>query len=69
MTKIPKRKKKTGNFFFTKKGGILSPSTCDSDTEKILVSLRLNTIHLYYITDKIMTSDLNVSKYTMTSYI
>ena len=28
ITKIPKRKKKTGNFFFTKKGGILSPSTC-----------------------------------------
>jgi hypothetical protein len=24
---------------------------------------------LYYITDKIITSDLKVSKYTMTSYI
>ena len=28
ITKIPKRKKKTGKFYFTKKGGILSPSTC-----------------------------------------
>ena len=28
ITKIPKRKEKTGNFFFTKKGGILSLSTC-----------------------------------------
>ena len=28
ITKIPKRKKKTEENFFTKKGGIISPSTC-----------------------------------------
>ena len=29
--KIPKRKKKRGKFFYTKKGGILSPSICDQN--------------------------------------